>query len=208
MSFRQSITHAAAIVVVLAASAANGSTISITPTQASVVAGNGAATFGLFMDFTGVTIQGGGVSLDLRGPISVGSFTPTAYMQTLINGGFAGFGTANANPGTDFLVYFGALEGITGANKLGDISVNASGAGLASIGLFESTAFPFSALNTGAPFNVTGQGTSLLNVAAVPAPATAWLLATGIGTVGAWRSKKSRRPGTHRSSPTLRPACA
>ena len=193
MKIRRSITLAAAILAVLAVSAGNASTISVTPAQASVVAGNGAATFALFMDFTGVTIQGGGVSLDLSGPISVGSFTPTAYMQTLIDGGFAGFGTANANPGTDFLVYFGAFEGITGANKLGDISVNASGVGFASVGLFESTAFPFAALNTGAPFNVTGQGTSVLNVAPIPAPATAWLFATGIGAVGAWRSKKSRR---------------
>lgn len=192
MKFRRSITLAAAIIAALVASAGNASTVSITPGSSSV-SGSGTTGFELFMDFPGVTIQGGGVSLNLSGPISTVVFTPTTYMQGLIDEGFAGFGAGVANAGDDFGVYFGAFAGITGANKLGDISVNVTGTGLASIALFQSTDFPFSALNTGAPFNVTGQGTSVLNVAAVPAPATAWLLATGIGAVGAWRRRKSKR---------------
>lgn len=192
MKIRRSITRAAAIIAALAASAGNASTVSITPGSSSV-SGSGTTAFELFMDFTGVTIFGGGVSLNLNGPISTVLFTPSAYLQNLINSptGIAGFGTANANSGDEFGVFFGAFEGITGANKLGDISVNVTGTGLASIALFQSTQVPFSELS-GAPMTVTGQGTSVLNVAAVPAPATAWLLATGVGAVGAWRRRKSK----------------
>jgi hypothetical protein len=167
---------------VLALPAAEAASVYLTPAGQTVNELAGPVTLGLYMDFTGDPTIGGGIDLDFQGPISVGSFTPTAYFTNTADPFFTGYGTADAD--NDFEVHFGNFAGLSGVNKLGDLSVNLLGPGAGTIAISINSTF-------GAFYNIgsvqqsvtlTGAG---INV--VPLPAGIWLLLTGVGALAGRR---------------------
>jgi hypothetical protein len=96
--------------------------------SAAVYPGKHTVSIELWMDFTGEPTIGGGVDLDLQGPISMGclhaerAISPIRLIRT-----FTGHGTVNAD--NDYQIHFGNFAGLSGVNKLGDITVNLLGAG-------------------------------------------------------------------------------
>ncbi|MCL4779539.1 MAG: VPLPA-CTERM sorting domain-containing protein [Gammaproteobacteria bacterium] len=145
-------------------------------TQTVPYAVGGTTSVELWMDFTGEPTIGGGIDLDFQGAISMGVFTPSSYFTGTADSAFSGHGTADAD--NDYEIHFGGFAGLSGINKLGDISVNLLGTGVGSISL---------ALNS---LYGTFYGTDSLEIdvdlsrgaeiSAVPAPAGVWLLLTGL----------------------------
>jgi len=147
------------------------------------------------MDFTSVTTVGGGVILDITGPLSFNSFTPSTYFNGLNTApgddtDFTGFGTSN-KPGTaEWEIHLGSFAGLTGLNKLGDLTLNLTGTGLGGLVLSESPGDNYGGFVdlSANPLPVSFVGAQV-NV--VPLPATAWLFATGFGLVGFWRRRRA-----------------
>lgn len=200
---------AAACLVSLNASAL---AVYLSPASSTVDVAQGTTTLELFMDFTGTTSQGGGIVLDISGPLSFASFTPSAYFGSLdtvqvvsqcpgyVAGNpatycnpdtydFTGYGTADKPASAEWEVHFGAFAGITGANKIGDITLDLTGVGLGTLALSASGELDFGPFVDllGDPLEVDFIGAE---VNAVPLPATAWLLPTAVGIAGVWRRRR------------------
>jgi hypothetical protein len=142
----------------------------------------GSASIGLWMNFTGEPTLGGGIDLDFQGPISMGVFTPTSYFAAL-DSTYTGHGTELAD--NDYEIHFGtdSSAGLSGINKLGDISVNLLGVGTGKILMSINSEYGFF------------YGTDYLEqdvtlVGAVPAPAGVWLLLTGLAGLATRRFAK------------------
>jgi opacity protein-like surface antigen len=161
------------VMAALAMSASEAASVYLKPADAIVISTSGGSTsLELWMDFTGEPTLGGGIDLDFQGPISMGVFTPTSYF-TALDSTYAGHGTPFAD--NDYEIHFGtdSNAGLSGLNKLGDISVNLLNVGTGKIlmsinsnfGLFYDT-------------NFLEQDVTLIG--AVPAPAGVWLLLTGL----------------------------
>lgn len=181
MMIRSTTLKAALAVVALGAlslPAAEAASVYLTPASQSVSAGSGPVTLQLFMDFTGTPTVGGGIDLDFLGPISVGTFTPTTYFTSTADPFFTGFGTANAD--NDFEVHFGNFAGLSGLNKLGDLSVNLLGAGAGQIVMSINSTYGDFYGTDSLKQTVTLSGADI-NV--VPLPAGVWLLLTGVGAL-------------------------
>jgi hypothetical protein len=181
---------AAALLGLAAGAQANGvqvqPSIYLLPSNASVSLNEGTATLELFMDFTGQPTIGGGIDLAFGGPISLVSFTPTAYFNSL-DPVFTGFGTDNT--AADFEIYFGTFSGTSGLNKLGDLTLALNGAGLGTIDLIISEFWGGAFFSTGGgPLDVTLSGASLQ---VVPVPAAAWLFVSAIGALGGMRLRRA-----------------
>lgn len=161
-----------------AGAASQAASIYLTPASSTVSLASGSASFELFMDFTGTPTVGGGIDLDLTGPISIDTFTPSAYFTGSTDSSFSGFGTAAAD--ADFEIHFGNFAGLSGLNKLGDLTVNLGGIGLGNIALAINQTYGSFYGTDSLEQAVTLSGAEV-NV--VPLPATAWMLLTGIGAL-------------------------
>jgi len=155
---------------------ANGHAASLylQPATSTVPLSAGTATLELYMDFPDTATLGGGIDLDVTGPLSFASFTPSSYFAGL-DAFFSSHGTANAD--ADYEIHFGDFAGLSGAHKLGDISVNLLATGPGAINLainqfygdfYDVNSEVMSVALNGAEINV------------VPLPAAAWLLLTGL----------------------------
>ena len=167
----------------------------LSPASSSVDISAGTTTLELYMDFSGVTTQGGGVILDISGPLSFNSFTPSTYFNSLNTSpgddtDFTGFGTSKKPASAEWEIHFGAFAGITGMNKLGDLTLNLTGVGLGGLTLSESPGTNYGGF---VDLSANPQAVDLLGaqVNVVPLPATAWLFATGFGLVGFWRRRRA-----------------
>ncbi|MFQ5635868.1 MAG: hypothetical protein ACE5G3_11140, partial [Gammaproteobacteria bacterium] len=84
------------------------------------------------------------------------------------------------------------FAGLSGSNKLGDVTVNLLGAGVGTIAIaINSTFGGFFDINS-LPQAVDLNGAQI-NVSAVPLPAAAWLLGSALGLLGGWRRLAGRR---------------
>ena len=144
-------------------------------------------SFELWMDFTNEPTIGGGIDLDLQGPISMAEFTPSSYFTDTADPSFTGHGTENA--GNDYQIHFGNFAGLSGVNKLGDISVELKGECKANPTEPEVPCSISLAINTfyggffGTDFlsiDVDVSDEAAITASAVPAPAGVWLLLTGL----------------------------
>ncbi|MBL8199239.1 MAG: VPLPA-CTERM sorting domain-containing protein [Chromatiales bacterium] len=181
----------------LSMSAAEAASVYLTPasvngfydSSAAVYPGKNTVSIELWMDFTGEPTIGGGVDLDFQGPISMGVFTPTSYFTNTADPDFTGHGTVNAD--NDYQIHFGNFAGLSGVNKLGDISVNLLGAGTGNILLSINTVYGYF-YGT----NFLQQDVDLLPeggaaiTSTVPAPAGVWLLLTGLAGLATRRFAK------------------
>ena len=124
---------AVAVLAGLSMSASQAASVYLTPGSQTVSVLDGSTSVELWMDFTGEPTIGGGIDLDFQGPISMGVFTPSSYFSNTADPGFSGHGTELAD--NAYEIHFGDFAGLSGNNKLGDISVNLLGAGLGTISL-------------------------------------------------------------------------
>lgn len=177
MNPRKTLSWVIALIAVSAMPAAQAASISLTPASSTVALSNGTTTLELFMDFTNDPTIGGGIDLDLSGPISLGpfAFAPSTYFTTIPDQGFSGFGTVNAD--ADFEIHFGNFAGLSGANKLGDITVNLLGEGTGNIAIAINTEFG-SFFSTSSVEQLVSLNGAQVNT--VPLPASAWLFATTV----------------------------
>lgn len=176
---------AAAVLGMLCISSSEAAAIYLTPASSDVQLSAGTTTLELLMDFTGTPTLGGGVDLDLTGPISFASFIPTSYFNGL-DPLLSGHGTVNAD--ADYQIHFGDFAGLSGVNKLGDVKVNLLAGGPAGINLAINQYYgQFYDLNS-AGMSVALSGAQV-NV--VPLPATVWFLLTGVAAL-ATRSVRRR----------------
>lgn len=158
----------------LSMSASQAASVYLTPASQTVVYSPGGTTsVALWMDFTGEPTVGGGIDLDFQGQISMGVFTPTSYFTSTADPFFTGHGTASAD--NDYEIHFGNFAGLSGVNKLGDISVNLLGAGAGQILMSINSQYGvFYGLDS------LSQDVDLYGAQVVPAPAGVWLLMTGL----------------------------
>ena len=171
---------AVAILAGMSMSASQAASVYLLPGSQTVSVLDGTTSVELWMDFTGEQTIGGGIDLDFQGPISMGVFTPSSYFSNTADPSFTGHGTALAD--NDYEIHFGNFAGLDGVNKLGDISVNLLGAGPGTIGLainnwygvFYGTDLLIQTVDLSGGADIT------VTASAVPAPAGAWLLLTGL----------------------------
>ena len=135
-------------------------------------------SFELWMDFTNEPTIGGGIDLDLQGPISMAEFTPSSYFTDTADPSFTGHGTENAD--NDYQIHFGNFAGLSGVNKLCDITVNLLGSGLGSISLAINTFYGGFFGTDFLSIDVDVSDEAAITASAVPAPAGVWLLLTGL----------------------------
>ncbi len=197
------------------ASIANAASISLSPSSTNVVVADfntpRTTTFELSFDFTGLgtvivdpnvgpeanKIVAGGLILDLTGPINIEGFTPSAFFNTLNTSAgdsdFTGFGTSNKPTDAEYEIHFGSFDGLDGTQVLGTLTFGLSNFGTGGITIGpspEALYGPFVDLKANA-VNLAFNGASI-QVAAVPLPPTLWLLATGLGFVGARAARRRR----------------
>jgi len=188
------ITQAAvAVLAGIAATSANALSISALPATQDVLATDGTATIDIVMNFEEQSI-GGGIIIDLSGPIAFVSFAPSAYFNTLNTTNddtdFTGFGTANKPADTDFEIHLGNFGGLGGNQVLGTLTVSLTDSGTGVIDLAISPDIFYGGFFSllAEEQNVTLNDASINSV--VPLPTTAWLFATGMGLVGFWRRRR------------------
>lgn len=184
---------AVAAFAALAATSANALSISALPAVQDVPAEDGFATIDIVMNFEEQSI-GGGIIIDLSGPISLVSFAPSAYFNTLNTSAddtdFTGFGTDNKPGSAEFEIHLGNFAGFGGNQVLGTLTVALGDIGTGVIDLSLSPDLFY-----GGFFSLLAEEqTVTLNDATinsvVPLPTTAWLFATGMGLVGFWRRRR------------------
>lgn len=174
MTSRAQTLVTAAALALLCFSSSEASSAYLLPASSDVQLSAGTATLELFMDFTGTPTIGGGIDLDLTGPISFGFFTPSSYFNGL-DSLFSGHGITHAD--ADYEIHFGDFAGLSGVNKLGDVNVNLLAMGIGQITLAINQYYgSFYGTNT----EVMTVALDGAQVNIVPLPATAWMLLTGV----------------------------
>lgn len=165
--------------------------IYLTPSTQDAYVGLGSVTLELFMDFDDQTV-GGGIDLAFSGPIAYGAFTPSDWFTgSALDPAFSGFGTELAD--NDVEIHLGNFAGFGGLHKLGDLQVDLSGGiGPGEIILsLNSTFGAFFPTDGFEPLEVGLGGATINAVAAVPLPAGAWLLLTGLGGLALRRRRRA-----------------
>ena len=168
---------AAAVVAGLSMSASEAASVYLTPASQQAPLSSGSATLELYMDFSGAGEQtvGGGIDLDFQGAVSMGTFTPTSYFTNTADPFFTGYGTVDAD--NDYEIHFGNFGGLSGVNKLGDLTVNLLSIGVGTISMAINNAYG-EFYNTSSQLQNVSLSGAQVNV--VPAPAGVWLLMTGL----------------------------
>ena len=116
----------------------------------------------------------------------MGTFTPTSYFTTTADPFFSGHGTVDAD--NDYEVHFGNFAGLSGVNKLGDLTVNLLGLGVGTISMAINTAYGDFYSTSSQLQNVSLSGAQI-NV--VPVPAAVWLFGSALGLMGAARRRSA-----------------
>lgn len=177
---------AVAVLSGLSISASEAAAVYLTPASQTASLSSGSVTLELYMDFSGAGEQtvGGGIDLDFQGAISMGTFTPTSYFSNTADPFFTGHGTVDAD--NDYEIHFGNFAGLSGVNKLGDITVNLLGIGIANVNMAINTYYGDFYSTSSQLQNVVLSGAQI-NV--VPVPAAVWLFGSALGLMGAVRRR-------------------
>ena len=108
----------------------------------------------------------------------MGVSTPSRYFTNTADPDLTDHGTENAD--NDYQIHFGNFAGLSGVNKLGDITVNLLGSGLGSISLAINTFYGGFFGTDFLSIDVDVSDEAAITASAVPAPAGVWLLLTGL----------------------------
>ena len=177
---------AVAVLSGLSISASEAAAVYLTPASQTASLSSGSVTLELYMDFSGAGEQtvGGGIDLDFQGAISMGTFTPTSYFSNTADPFFTGHGTVDAD--NDYEIHFGNFAGLSGVNKLGDITVNLLGIGIANVNMAINSYYGDFYSTSSQLQNVSLSGAQI-NV--VPVLAAVWLFGSALGLMGAVRRR-------------------
>lgn len=181
-------TLSVAVLAGLSISVSEAAAVYLTPASQTASLSSGSATLELYMDFSGAGEQtvGGGIDLDFQGAISMGTFTPTSYFANTADPFFTGHGTVDAD--NDYEIHFGNFAGLSGVNKLGDLTVNLLSIGAGTISMAINTAYGDFYSTSSQLQNVSLSGAQI-NV--VPIPAAVWLFGSALGLMGAVRRRSA-----------------
>jgi hypothetical protein len=180
----------ASIAALLIVTAAPVHAASIYLSPASSAVSSGPVILELFADFTDQATVGGGIDFNFGGPVASAGFAPSSWFTTATDPGFSGYGTANADQ--DYEVHFGNFAGLSGLNKVGDLTLNLNGTGLVQVALAINSVYgDFYPTAGNQPIAVALSGAEV-NV--VPLPASMWLLGTALVIVAGRRGVKRRGP--------------
>lgn len=196
-------------------SVASAASFSLSPSSQVVSLEDGSVTIGLHMDFDVFSI-GGGLMIEINGPIGFASFTPSGYFNSLDtiqmvsqcpgydagNPGtfcnpdfydFTGYGTDMKPDSADWEIHFGSFGGVTGSHQIGTLSFALLGTGLATIDLQSSPGAYFGPFVNlmGMPIDLELNGATL-EISAIPVPASFWLLGSAMGVLGSARRLRRR----------------
>jgi hypothetical protein len=174
---RHLISRSAVAALLLAASySAGAASVYLAPPVSSPNLSAGTVTLELYMDFTSEPTIGGGVDFDFNNVVGFGGFLPTSFFNSL-DPDFTGYGTEDADD--DFEVHFGEFAGVSGVNKLGDITVNLLSTGAGQINVSINSLYgEFYPVTGTTPITVALNGAQV-NVVPLPATALLWLTAFG-----------------------------
>jgi hypothetical protein len=180
---------AVAVLGGMSISVSEAAAVYLTPASQTASLSSGSVTLELYMNFSGAGEQtvGGGIDLDFQGAISMGTFTPTSYFTTTADPFFTGHGTVDAD--NDYEIHFGSFAGLSGINKLGDLSVNLSSGGIGTINMAINTVYG-NFYSTGNQLQSVALSGAQINVlSAVPVPAAVWLFGSALGLMGVVRRR-------------------
>lgn len=178
----------AGLALALGAAQAGAASISLSPASATVDLAQGSFSFDLSMSFAASEATlGGGLDLDLTGPISFVSFTPSAWFGSVPDPQLSGHGSVLADH--DYEVHFGNFGGLSGDQSLGTLTVRLVQAGAAGVALSTNSTVGSFFTAAGAPQGVTLNGAAL-TISAVPEPATLALWLLGGGALAARRARR------------------
>ena len=179
------------IVYISSISGAQATTsLSLTASNPTVTAGS-QATFELWMDFTGDPTLGGGVDVIFDNfingnQLSFNSYTPEALGDpSLIK-----VPTVNANgKSLDRITFGDVINGLEGSALVGTLTFDALVAGDYTLSLIDNVdAGGFYSIASQPQFPAYTSASLIVNPSAVPLPATAWLMLSGLIGI-AYRSK-------------------
>lgn len=170
----------------LSVSVAPAATVYFSPASFSATTGQG-FSLDILGDFTsGEAIEGGGLNLVFdRLVVNV---TNVAVNTTLFDF-FSDPGTINNSTGAVTGIVFNTFAGASGTFRIATIDFTAMGLGSTALILTESSLNPFSSAVAMGSLTVGFQSGSV-SVTAVPVPAAAWLLASGLGVFGGFLRKR------------------
>ncbi len=173
---------------------ANAASVYVTPSHSVEASAGGTTILHVFMDFSDDPTLGGGVDVDLAGPISLQAFTPSAWFAGL-DPFFTGYSTSSEIADHDLALWFGDFNGLGGVNEIGTLSLNLLGNGSAQVSLGINTLFgPFFSATDFNQQNVQLIGATLdVGVPAVPLPGAVWLLASSLGAFFGLRRNRPAR---------------
>lgn len=175
----------AATVLGLFAPLAQSASVFLSPANGTGILFDGTATLELFMDFSDTPTIGGGVDFTVTGVGSLAAFSPSEWFNTVPDPFFTGFSFDPLVADGDLEVHFGSFFGLSGLNKVGDLTINLLGLGeivvAISINSFFGDFFPTAGLE---PMAVELVGAT---ITVVPVPAAVWLFASGLGLLLGWR---------------------
>lgn len=183
--WRHCAQSALAILATYGWTATQAASVYIAPSDSAVSVLDGTTVLHLFMDFSDEITLGGGIDLDIAGPVSLAAFTPSAYFATL-DPAFTGFSTAPDVADNDLAIWFGDFSGLSGVNELGTLALNLLGEGTATLDIGINSLYgPFYSAETFDLQDVLLSGATI-NVTPVPLPGALWLLMSGLGAIGAF----------------------
>ena len=177
----------AGAVLGLFAPLAQSASVFVSPANSTVNLSDGTATLELFMDFTGSPTVGGGVDFTVSGAGTLATFTPSDWFSTVADPFFSGFSFERPPADGDLEVHFGSFFGLSGLNKVGDLTINVLDLGDISVAIsinsFFGDFFPTQGLE---PLQVDLIGAELT---VVPVPAAVWLFLSGLGVLAGFRRR-------------------
>lgn len=185
---------AAVTMLALAGNAAQAAKIEVLPANSTFDTAVAACSIGIdcvtsleiYMDFTDELTIGGGFNIDVFGAAALGAFTPSSWLVSLNTDAsgvsdFTGWGANIADAGSDYGIIFGSFSGLSGRNKVGDLRVNLTALGAATIAL--SASQTWGEFIDGDGFIMDPQPSldgASISVQAVPLPATALMFIPGL----------------------------
>lgn len=173
-------TALATAALALAAQGATAASVWLEPASTNLQAG-ATIDLTLMLDFSAAELTvGGGIDIDIGGPLAITGFTPSAWFLSAGDPAFSGH-SATQYVTDDYEVHVGHFNGLSGRHALGTLRLQGLAAGVGTVVLTSADVLGgfYSAIDA-SELPVTWAGAQV-NVSAVPEPATLATLLAGLG---------------------------